>query len=380
MSYKKYIIFGLFLVCAGIVYVKFAASKKTGEIQGLLAEPIAVETNAMNLSVSIIAETDNDIIVKACDTPSDCTTNKLSKISEHNGIKVYRRGTHDVAFVKDNGKWKTFGNVFLLSVMEKIEKQPKAIFARGCGDWKIAVMEETEKDIKVEDCAWGMGWSCSTYKIPKVSDQDGVKIYKEDEVVFTNNNGKWGLTGHMCADRKIERKTGHIFQANCMDFEMLITAETDNEITVKRDFRTIYNIPKVAEQDGVKVYSDGKLLYHKDREAFINNNGEWVLLGHLCSKVSSTEVLTHKCPKYGRTLKVNSYDAYGLIVVEIQAPHISCESKDDAIFMLKDTSITDKDIFINGDFRIEHTKNDWIIDEKLCDIIKDCSTNNWPEI
>ncbi len=300
MSYKKYIIFGLFLVCAGIVYVKFAASKKTGEIQGLLAEPIAVETNAMNLSVSIIAETDNDIIVKACDTPknvfSDCTTNKLSKVSEHNGVKVYRKGTHDVAFIKDNGKWKTFGNVFLLSVMEEIEKQPKAIFARGCGDWKIAVMEETEKEIKVEDCAWGMGWSCSTYKIPKVSDQDGVKIYKKDEVIFTNNNGKW------------------------------------------------------------------------------------VLLGHLCSKVSSTEVLTHKCPKYGRTIKVNSYDAYGLIVVEIQDPHISCESKNDAIFMLKDTSITDKDIFINGDFRIEHTKNDWIIDEKLCDIIKDCSTNNWPEI
>ena len=34
--------------------------------------------------------------------------------------------------------------------MEEIEKQPKAILARECGDWKIAVMEETEKDIKVE--------------------------------------------------------------------------------------------------------------------------------------------------------------------------------------------------------------------------------------
>ncbi|MBR4624909.1 MAG: hypothetical protein IKO56_05170 [Alphaproteobacteria bacterium] len=374
MSSKKIILFVLILACAGILYVKFAASNKN-EIQGLLEEPITVETNAMNLSVSIIAETDNDIIVKACDTPktvfSDCTTNKLSKVSEHNGIKVYRRGTHDVAFVKDNGKWKTFGNVFLLSVMEKIEKQPKAIFARGCGDWKIAVIEETEKDIKVEDCAWGMGWSCSTYKIPKISDQDGVKIYKEDEVIFTNNNGKWGLTGHMCADRKIERKTGPIFQANCMDFEMLITAETDNEITVKRDFRTIYNIPKVAEQDGVKVYSDGKLLYHKDREAFINNNGEWVLLGHLCSKVNSTEVLTYKCPKSDRIIKVNSYTNNGLIVADIIECHNSdiskCEPQNNALFMLKDMTISDKDVFVNGDLRIEHAQNDWFVDDKLCE-------------
>lgn len=374
MSSKKIILFGLILACAGVFYVKFATSNKN-EIQGLLEEPITVETNAMNLSVSIIAETDNDIIVKACDTPknvfSDCTTNKLSKVSEHNGVKVYRRGTHDVAFIKDNGKWKTFGNVFLLSVMEKIEKQPKAIFARGCGDWKIAVMEETEKEIKVEDCAWGMGWSCSTYKIPKISDQDGVKIYKEDDVVFTNNNGKWGLTGHMCADRKIERKTGPIFQANCMDFEMLITAETDNEITVKRDFRTVYNIPKVAEKDGVKVYSDGKLLYHKDREAFINNNGEWILLGHLCSKVNSIEVLTHKCPESDRIIKLNSYADNGLIVADIiecpDSETSKCDPQNNALFMLKDTTISDKDVFVNGDVRIEHDQNNWVIDDKLCE-------------
>ena len=374
MSYRKCIIFCLFSICAVMFYVKFATSN---EIKGLLEEPIPVKTRA-DLSISIIAETDNYIMVKACapkNVFSDCTTNKLSKVSEHNGVKVYRRGSHDLAFVNDNGKWKTFGNVWLLSAMEEIEKQPKAILARECGDWKITVMEETEKDIKVEDCAWAMGWGCGTYKLPKVSDNDGIKVYKksDDSVVFTNNNGKWKIANHMCADRE----TGPIFRASCMDFYMLITAETDNEITVKRDFHTTYNIPKVAEQDGVKVYSDGKLLYHKDREAFINNNGEWVLLGHLCSQVNSTEVLTYKCPKYGRTIKVSEYDAYGLIVAEIQDTHTSCESKDDAIFMLKDTSITDEDIFINGDFRIKHKQNNWIVDEKLCDIIKHCSISNW---
>jgi hypothetical protein len=358
-----------------LVYVKFAANGETDAIPGLLDKPIPVETRAMDLSVSIIAETDNDIIVKACNT--NCTTNKLFKTSEHNGITVFRRGTHDVAFIKDNGKWKTVGNVYLLSIMEQIEQKPKPIFASECGDWKIAVMEETEKYIKVKDCAWGMGWECGTYKLPKVSDNDGIKVYKksDDSVVFTNNNGKWEIANHMCADRKTERKTGPIFQANCMGFEMLVMSETEKDITVKRDFRTTYSIPKVAEQDGIKVYSDGKFLYHKDREAFINDNDEWILLGHLCSKVDSKEVLIYQCPKHGRTIKVNYYDDYGLIVAEIQEPRYLCESKDDYMFMLKDKSVTDKDVFINGDFRIEHTQNDWIIDNKLCDIIKICSMN-----
>ena len=380
MLYRKHVIFGLFLMCTSMFYVEAAVSNENEQPQGLLDNPIPIETNAGDLKISIIAKTKNDITIKSCGWFSECSTITVPKVFEKNTVKVYRRGKHDIALINENDKWKAVGNVYILDQMEEIEKQPKAIFARGCGDWKIAVMEETEKDIKVEDCAWGMGWSCNTYKIPKISDQDGVKIYKEDEVIFTNNNGKWGLTGHMCADRKIERKTGRIFQANCMGFEMLITAETDNEITVKRDFRTIYNIPKVAEQDGVKVYSDGKLLYHKDREAFINNNGEWVLLGHLCSEVNSTEVLTHKCSNSNRMIKINNYDNYGLIVAEIQDSSVSCESKDDVLFMLKDKSVTDKDVFINGDFHVEHIQNDWIIDEKLCDIIKDCSTNNLPEI
>jgi hypothetical protein len=35
--------------------------------------------------------------------------------------------------------------------------------------------------------------------------------------------------------------------------------------------------------------------------------------------------------------------------------------------MLKDMTISDKDVFVNGDLRIEHDQNDWFVDDKLCE-------------
>ncbi len=370
MTSKKIVIFGLFLVLLCLVYVKYFTQGSEQK-----NEPIPIETNAGNLDVFLITETDNSITVKACDTGKfarGCSTNQIPMITEQNGIKVYRKTGFDVAFLKENGQWKSLGNVFLLQVMGKPQK-PKPIFARDCGDWQIAIKTETDHDITVEDCAWGMGWDCGTYKLPKVSDKDGIKVYKKsaDGVVFTNNNGKWGIANHMCADRKIEKRTGPIFQTNCMDFEMLVTAETDKDITVKRDFRKIYNIPKVADKNGIKVYSDGTRLYHKDIEAFVNNNDEWELLGHLCSRTESVKVLEYKCPNSARTINVNDYTGKGLIYIDINNCTDSdvsvCDQTNSFLFMLKDTEITDKEVFTNGNLQIEHSNETWIVDDKICE-------------
>ncbi len=45
-----------------------------------------------------------------------------------------------------------------------------------------------------------MGWSCRKYNIPKIKDQNGLKIYQKDKITFTNDNGKWNLKGHICED------------------------------------------------------------------------------------------------------------------------------------------------------------------------------------
>ena len=42
---------------------------------------------------------------------------------------------------------------------------------RNCGDWSISIISQTDNAIKVEDCAWGMGWSCNTYDMPKTVTQ-----------------------------------------------------------------------------------------------------------------------------------------------------------------------------------------------------------------
>ena len=83
---------------------------------------------------------------------------------------------------------------------ETQNQKAKPIVSKGCGDWGISVVSETEKHITVEDCKWGMGWSCRKYNIPKIKDQNGLKIYQKDKITFTNDNGKWNLKGHICED------------------------------------------------------------------------------------------------------------------------------------------------------------------------------------
>ena len=63
------------------------------------------------------------------------------------------------------------------------------------GDWYgSSKYNEQSDEIIIENCSWGMGYDCNTYKIPKLSEFDNVKIYYSDkhpENIFINNSGHW---------------------------------------------------------------------------------------------------------------------------------------------------------------------------------------------
>jgi hypothetical protein len=62
------------------------------------------------------------------------------------------------------------------------------------GDWYgYSEYDEASDTIHIENCAWGMGYRCNEYKINKIMDQDGIKVYCDNKHknIFINDNGFW---------------------------------------------------------------------------------------------------------------------------------------------------------------------------------------------
>lgn len=76
------------------------------------------------------------------------------------------------------------------------ENNQEQIFCHyNVGDWYgSSKYDEQSDEIIIENCAWGMGYDCNTYKIPKLTEFDDVKIYYSDkhpENIFINDSGHW---------------------------------------------------------------------------------------------------------------------------------------------------------------------------------------------
>lgn len=248
---------------------------------------------------------------------------------------------------------------------------------RNCGDWRISIISQTDSAIKVEDCAWGMGWSCNTYDIPKTVTQGLVNIYAKDQIVFINYGEDWMLLGHICADNMPDSKpeTKPIFTQICNDRKLSVMSETDEYIMVESCgwingwFCGTHKIQKATEINKTKIYSHSSLwdLYGN---VFINNENKWSMLGNPCSNL--TDIFTYKCPNTERFIKITYYKNSDLIIVNninCKSPDLSgCKAEPHMSILFKDTtSARDQEIFIKDDFYIERTLNGWVVDNKLCD-------------
>lgn len=70
----------------------------------------------------------------------------------------------------------------------------KIFIQSNAGDWSKTVKYDPGSDsIKSEQCVWGMGWDCHEFTIPKLADQDGIKVYCDGKhnMIFINDNGDW---------------------------------------------------------------------------------------------------------------------------------------------------------------------------------------------
>ncbi len=78
---------------------------------------------------------------------------------------------------------------------QKENNQGKTFCSYTMGDWfGSSKYDEQSDEIIIENCKWGMGWDCDIYKIPKLTEFDGIKIYynkKRPENTFINDNGVW---------------------------------------------------------------------------------------------------------------------------------------------------------------------------------------------
>ena len=167
----------------------------------------------------------------------------------------------------------------------------------------------------------------------------------------------------VCGDRKLEIKTENIDN---------IIVEFSNKKIDGWESDT-KSLPKVIEQEDKKIYFAG--LEDEYKTIIVNDNGEWELLGginwvaDICSAGYAENVLEYKCPKiFGRQVNIIDY-ANKIVVAQVSDCSLDsggCEELKE-IVLVKDKNIIDRDVFINGNFRIERTNNSWFVDENLCE-------------
>lgn len=79
--------------------------------------------------------------------------------------------------------------------IQKENKQQKIFCHYNFFDWYGSSKYDQQSDeIIIENCKWGMGYKCDKYKIPKLAEFDGIKIYyseKYPENIFINDNENW---------------------------------------------------------------------------------------------------------------------------------------------------------------------------------------------
>lgn len=212
---------------------------------------------------------------------------------------------------------------------------------------------------------------CHSYAY-KLSNDESIGF--SNDVIFTTGYDE--LTERMNKILDFE-KTGAVI---CGDRKLEIKTENTDNIIVEFSKKGIEDwesytksFPKVIEQEDKKIYFAG--LEDEYKTIIVNDNGKWELLGginwvaDICSAGYAEDVLEYKCPKiFG--LQVNIIDYADKIIV---AQVLNCSSDSSkceelkAIVLVRDKNITDRDVFINGDLRIERTNNSWVIDEKLCE-------------
>lgn len=79
---------------------------------------------------------------------------------------------------------------------EQSENNHEKIFCSyNMFDWfGSSKYDEQSDEIIIENCKWGYGYECDTYKISKLVEFDGIRIYyneKYPENTFINDNGNW---------------------------------------------------------------------------------------------------------------------------------------------------------------------------------------------
>ena len=192
------------------------------------------------------------------------------------------------------------------------------------------------------------------YKLSEEETKDLNVLWEQQKANFENNGG----------------------YIECGDWALEIKSENEDSINVNFSAWGMgwhsheRQIPKLFDQNDKKIYV-GDI---KEPYVFIKDKGKWRSLGHFCSDVSSYDALVYRCPNNKeRVLDITGYSDNSLIIIHNKQCEYSifnnCESVEDIKYfvLLRDENITDRDVFINGDLRIERTNNSWVIDEKLCE-------------
>lgn len=127
------------------------------------------------------------------------------------------------------------------------------------GDWRgSSKYDETSDTVYIQNCVWGMGYDCHEYKINKIMDQDGIKVYCDNKHknIFINDNGFWHWENPGCDKQDIletreeiekwaTEAVAHSLQNYAFKYtcpttqeQLLVIDKTDKIYVINRDKKT----------------------------------------------------------------------------------------------------------------------------------------------